>query len=137
MQKNKTNPTNIKLSNLIKVSDKLSQGCIIVTVLTAILCVIKIFSTIELRYYYELDGIVYRILIWDVALSLLIIAIEIFVCIITSNLSTLADLVLKNSNPADPLINAQPSSNQWQCPDCKKINESYVGTCGCGKTKPN
>lgn len=137
MQKNKTNPTIIKLSNLIKISDKLSHGCIIVTVLTAILCVIKIFSTVELGYYYELDGIVYRILIWDVVSSLLIIAFEIFVYIISANLSSLADLVLKNSITAEPSKPAQDSSNQWQCPTCKKINENYVGTCGCGKSKPN
>ena len=82
MQKKKTNPTNLKLSNLIKISDKLSQGCILITVLTAILCVIKIFSTVELGFYYDLDTVVYRILIWDIVLSLLIIALEVFVCIV-------------------------------------------------------
>ncbi len=137
MQKKKTNPTNLKLSNLIKISDKLSQGCILITVLTAILCVIKIFSTVELGFYYDLDTVVYRILIWDIVLSLLIIAIEVFVCILASNLSTFADLMMKNNSTAETNQPLKASSNQWQCPACRKINENYVGTCGCGEQKPN
>lgn len=137
MQKNKTSPTNLKLSNLIKISDKLSQGCILITVLTAILCVIKIFSTVELGFYYDLDTVVYRILIWDIVLSLLIIAIEVFVCILASNLSTFADLMMKNNSTAETNQPLNASSNQWQCPACRKINENYVGTCGCGEQKPN
>ena len=27
-------------------------------------------------------------------------------------------------------------SNSWICPKCGKINQNYVGTCGCGKGKP-
>ena len=27
-------------------------------------------------------------------------------------------------------------SNSWICPKCRKINQNYVGTCGCGKGKP-
>ena len=27
--------------------------------------------------------------------------------------------------------------NQWQCSKCGKVNENYVGTCGCGNTKAN
>lgn len=29
------------------------------------------------------------------------------------------------------------SSKEWRCPNCGRINQNYVGTCGCGKTKPN
>ncbi len=30
----------------------------------------------------------------------------------------------------------EPSANEWKCPKCGKINQSYVGTCGCGEKKP-
>lgn len=26
--------------------------------------------------------------------------------------------------------------NEWRCPDCGIIHKNYVGTCGCGGTKP-
>lgn len=26
---------------------------------------------------------------------------------------------------------------QWKCPNCGKLNASYVGTCGCGTRRPN
>lgn len=29
-----------------------------------------------------------------------------------------------------------PSENEWKCPKCGKINQNYVGTCGCGEMKP-
>ncbi len=31
---------------------------------------------------------------------------------------------------------ASTPSNGWRCPDCGRINASYVGTCACGKRKP-
>ena len=37
--------------------------------------------------------------------------------------------------PAEPEI--EPGENEWKCPDCGKINQNYVGTCGCGAAKPN
>lgn len=30
----------------------------------------------------------------------------------------------------------EPNNNEWKCPKCGKINQNYVGTCGCGETKP-
>ena len=29
-----------------------------------------------------------------------------------------------------------PTENEWKCPKCGKINQNYVGTCGCGESKP-
>ena len=29
-----------------------------------------------------------------------------------------------------------PTENEWKCPKCGKINQNYVGTCGCGEGKP-
>ena len=29
-----------------------------------------------------------------------------------------------------------PASGEWKCPKCGKINQNYVGTCGCGEVKP-
>lgn len=30
---------------------------------------------------------------------------------------------------------AQPNPNEWKCPVCGRINQNYVGTCGCGNKK--
>ncbi len=30
----------------------------------------------------------------------------------------------------------EPGSNEWKCPKCGTIHQNYVGTCGCGETKP-
>lgn len=35
-----------------------------------------------------------------------------------------------------PLISV-PTVNEWKCPKCGRINQNYVGTCGCGTRKPN
>lgn len=29
------------------------------------------------------------------------------------------------------------SSNEWKCPNCGRVNQNYVGTCGCGEVKPS
>lgn len=29
-----------------------------------------------------------------------------------------------------------PVTKEWKCPKCGKINQNYVGTCGCGESKP-
>lgn len=29
-----------------------------------------------------------------------------------------------------------PTANEWKCPKCGRINQNYVGTCGCGEVKP-
>ncbi|MBE6793721.1 MAG: hypothetical protein E7532_02105 [Ruminococcaceae bacterium] len=134
--KNKSNPTDIKLNNIIKISNKLYQGAIIVTVLTAILCVIKIIFTIGFGYIYEPEYLMH-ILILEAVASVLVLAVEIFVCILASNLSSLADLFLKNNITTDSSKNSEATSAQWQCPSCKKINQGYIGTCGCGEVKPN
>ncbi len=31
---------------------------------------------------------------------------------------------------------ADDMTNKWRCPSCGKINADYVGTCGCGASKP-
>ena len=41
----------------------------------------------------------------------------------------------KVEKPAEPEI--EPGENEWKCPECGKINQNYVGTCGCGAAKPN
>ncbi|MBQ5399307.1 MAG: hypothetical protein IIU14_07735 [Ruminococcus sp.] len=30
----------------------------------------------------------------------------------------------------------EPNENEWKCPTCGKINQNYVGTCGCGEARP-
>lgn len=32
--------------------------------------------------------------------------------------------------------NTVSSQNEWKCPKCGKTNSNYIGTCGCGETKP-
>lgn len=29
-----------------------------------------------------------------------------------------------------------PAQGEWKCPACGKVNQDYVGTCGCGQLKP-
>lgn len=31
---------------------------------------------------------------------------------------------------------ATSSEGEWKCPSCGRINQNYVGTCGCGEVKP-
>lgn len=33
-------------------------------------------------------------------------------------------------------LEMKPTENEWQCPKCGRINQNYVGTCGCGEVKP-
>ena len=40
----------------------------------------------------------------------------------------------KSEKPAEP--EKEPGPNEWKCPGCGKINQNYVGTCGCGERKP-
>lgn len=133
------------LVNVVKSADKLTQACVIVTVLTAILCIVKIIFTISnIEYddpptyytdYTYYDYMIFHLLIGDILLSLAIIAVEIFVCRIASHLSSLAELLLKNNTEGGATKEADTKASQWKCPDCGKVNENYVGTCGCGKTK--
>lgn len=32
---------------------------------------------------------------------------------------------------------AAPGKDEWVCSQCGKVNQNYVGTCGCGKEKPS
>ena len=32
--------------------------------------------------------------------------------------------------------NSTVSAGEWKCPKCGKINQNYIGTCGCGEVKP-
>ena len=40
--------------------------------------------------------------------------------------------IFKDEKP----IPKTPTENEWKCPKCGKINQNYVGTCGCGTNKP-
>lgn len=40
----------------------------------------------------------------------------------------------KSVSSASPV---SPIGNEWKCPKCGRINQSYVGSCGCGEQKPN
>ena len=42
---------------------------------------------------------------------------------------------VKPAKPAEP--EREPEAHEWKCPNCGKINQNYVGTCGCGEPKPN
>lgn len=33
-------------------------------------------------------------------------------------------------------VSKTPTANEWKCRKCGKINQNYVGTCGCGEIKP-
>ncbi len=56
------------------------------------------------------------------------------------NIKTDADTIYKPSIYSGNYIpndTNKPSENEWKCPKCGKINQNYVGTCGCGEIKPN
>ena len=36
----------------------------------------------------------------------------------------------------DEPVEREPEQHEWKCPKCGKINQNYVGTCGCGELKP-
>lgn len=146
MLPSKRNNTKDKtLLSVIKSADKLTQACVIVTVLTAILCIVKIIFTISnIEYddpptyytdYTYYDYMIFHLLIGDILLSLAIIAVEIFVCKIASHLGSLAELLFKSSTEGKTSEEADVKASQWKCCECGKVNEGYVGTCGCGKTK--
>ena len=40
------------------------------------------------------------------------------------------------SKEAEPEEEREPEEHEWKCPSCGKINQNYVGTCGCGQGKP-
>ena len=40
-------------------------------------------------------------------------------------------------NSIQSKLEKEPTENEWKCPKCGKINQNYVGTCGCGEIKPN
>ena len=44
------------------------------------------------------------------------------------------EIVEKPKKDAPP--EREPEENEWKCPGCGKINQNYVGTCGCGEGKP-
>ena len=39
-------------------------------------------------------------------------------------------------NNAAPPEKTEAGPNEWKCPNCGKIHQNYVGSCGCGQTKP-
>ena len=43
----------------------------------------------------------------------------------------------KKAKKEEPAPERQPLEYEWKCPKCGKINQNYVGTCGCGEKKPN
>lgn len=44
----------------------------------------------------------------------------------------------QNQTPvyAVPPMQSEPGANEWKCPNCGKINQNNVGSCGCGTIKP-
>ena len=42
---------------------------------------------------------------------------------------------VKEKQP-EPETEREPEEHEWKCPKCGKINQNYVGTCGCGELKP-
>ena len=43
----------------------------------------------------------------------------------------------KKAKKDEPAPEREPLEHEWKCPNCGKINQNYVGTCGCGEKKPN
>lgn len=54
----------------------------------------------------------------------------------TVPVNTYNSALFKNSG-TESAPKGQPSSGEWKCSKCGKVNQNYVGTCGCGEVKPN
>lgn len=50
----------------------------------------------------------------------------------TYTANTYTPPIFKDSNTPT----STPSAGEWKCPKCGKINQNYIGTCGCGEVKP-
>lgn len=48
----------------------------------------------------------------------------------------LNDYIQTAVNSIHNKIDKKPTETEWKCPKCGKINQNYVGTCGCGEVKP-
>ena len=46
-------------------------------------------------------------------------------------------LVPAAEKESEPMPEREPEEHEWKCPNCGKINQNYVGTCGCGEPKPH
>lgn len=83
------------------------------------------------------DEVVAFIVLW-IAVS---IGASIAILIGKSQIQAAADMEKKNSiltsptNQSTPVHQSKPNDN-WYCPRCGKLNQGYVGSCGCGATKP-
>lgn len=49
---------------------------------------------------------------------------------------TFNDYIQPAVNSIHKKIDKEPTETEWKCPKCGKINQNYVGTCGCGEVKP-
>lgn len=45
--------------------------------------------------------------------------------------------IVNNSFEAVSVSTVQAGTNEWKCIRCGRDNKNYVGTCGCGQSKPN
>ena len=55
---------------------------------------------------------------------------------VNSQLDNIVKYCLNCSSPK-VITFSKPQGDEWQCPNCGKIHKNYVGSCGCGQTKPN
>ncbi len=53
---------------------------------------------------------------------------------ITVNTSSYQNV--NDNNSKNNKSEEKADSSSWKCPICGKVNQNYVGTCGCGTTKP-
>lgn len=47
----------------------------------------------------------------------------------------LNDYIQTAVNGIHSKLEKEPTENEWKCPKCGSVNQSYVGTCGCGQVK--
>lgn len=95
-------------------------------VLVAILCIIASeFSAIAQEKGFNSKRYFWYVLLFGIFGAIMVVA--------------LPDRNSEKSNQTNYINNSvsrTPSTNEWKCYKCGKINQNYVGTCGCGETKP-
>ncbi|MDO4419496.1 MAG: hypothetical protein Q4B92_03940 [Ruminococcus sp.] len=144
------------------VGEKIKGWAILVFSLTAVAAIAGIITTIALLsdlWWWDGSGfVIFLIVLAEVAVG---VAIALFMCqlvygfgvIVSNHERQERDYIkeyTKRPTESNNIYNGslfkkmdenrapkgQVATGEWKCPKCGKVNQNYVGTCGCGQIKP-